>query len=509
MGEPLRTATRSSWRPSHRLRRALVPAFPVLAALVVLLAPDEVATATALVLGVGAVALVVRHPRHGLLAIPALLPFQQVVLALLFRLGTPAGVVRGLGFWKEGVAAGLVIAAVERGRRDGGRLDGLDVLAGLLVLNNLLYRLAPGVFAPHEVAPDAGTLNLALRGATAYVVLFVAARRLVDLEDVRAAFAKVVLVAGGVVAAIGVVEHLLSDWWNSFAVSVLDIPGYRARILDVTVANPGDIRVYTEVAGRQVVRIGSVFFDQLACGLFLVLVLALALEHLARPLGARWAGALAPLVGVAIVLTQTRAAVLAGLVCILFTLRPAPGRDPRARERVALAAAAGIVALVPLAVSTGLAARAIETIGAKDESTQLHQERSATALKNLVSTPLGSGLGTTSEVARRAGVENPRYTENYYLEVGGETGVQALVLFVSLTVATVVRLQRRTLGPDGDLATAAWRGALVGLGFAALLLPVWIDLSVSWPFWLGAGLMVGPPSPIPESAHGTLTRPQA
>src|SRR5215207_2504848 len=109
MGEPLRTAPRSIWRPSQRFRRAIVPAFPVLAALVVLLAPDEVATATALVLGVGAIALVVRHPVPGLLAVPALLPFQQVLLALLFRLGAPAGVVRGLGFWKEGVAAGLVI----------------------------------------------------------------------------------------------------------------------------------------------------------------------------------------------------------------------------------------------------------------------------------------------------------------------------------------------------------------------------------------------------------------
>lgn len=509
MGEPLRTATRASWLPSHRLRRAVVPAFPVLAALVVLLAPDDVATATALVLGAGAVTLVVRHPLHGLLAIPALLPFQQVILALLFRLGAPGGVVRGLGFWKEGVAAGLVIAAVERGRARGGRLDGLDVLAGLLVLNNVLYRLAPTVFAPHEVAPDAATLNLALRGSTAYVVLFVAARRLVDLDDVRPRFAKVLLVAGGVVAAVGVVEQLLSDWWNTFAVSVLDIPGYRARILDVTVTNPDDIRVYTEVAGRQVVRIGSVFFDQLACGLFLVLVLAVALEHLARTDGVRWAGALAPLVGVALVLTQTRAAVLGGLICIVLTLRPAPGRDPRARERVALAAAAGLVALVPVAVSTGLAARAIETIGARDESTQLHQERSATALKNLISTPLGSGLGTTSEVARRAGVENPRYTENYYLEVGGETGVQALLLFVALTVVTTVRLHRRTLSAVGDLPTAAWRGALVALAVAALLLPVWIDLSVSWPFWLGAGLMTGPPSPIPEPAHGTLTRPQA
>jgi hypothetical protein len=508
MGEPLRTAPRSVWRPSQRFRRAIVPAFPVLAALVVLLAPDEVATATALVLGVGAVALVVRHPVPGLLAVPALLPFQQVLLALLFRLGAPAGVVRGLGFWKEGVAAGLVIAAIERGRANDTRLDGLDVLAALLVLNNLLYRLAPRVFSPNEVTPDAATLNLALRGSTAFVVLFVAGRRLADLEDVRARFAKVVLVAGGVVAAIGLVEHLLSDWWNSFAVSVLDIPGYRTRILDVTVANPADIRVYTEVAGRNVVRIGSVFFDQLACGLFLVLVLAVALEHLARSDGARWANALAPLVGVGIVLTQTRAAVLAGLVCIVLALRPAPGRDPRARERVALAVAAGLVALVPLAVSTGLATRTIESIGARDESTQIHQARSATALKNLVSTPFGSGLGTTSEVARRAGVENPRYTENYYLEVGGETGVHALLLFASISVLTVLHLHRRTHRSDGDLPPAAWRGALVGLALAALLLPVWIDLSVSWPFWLGAGLMVGPPSPIPVPVHGTLTRPR-
>lgn len=501
MGDPARTATRAPRATSPRVRTGLLVAFPLLAGLVVLLQPERVDLAIAAIVGIGVVAVVARSPVPALLAVPALLPFQQVLLALLFQLGAPAGVVRGLGFWKEGIAAGLVAAAWQRGRGQGLRLDGLDLVAAALVANNALYRLAPRLFAPGVATPDPATLNLALRGSTVFVVLFVAARRLDLGGEVRERFAKVVLVAGGLVAVLGVVEHVLSDAWNAVAVTVLDIPRYRTEILDVSVARPDDIRVYTEVAGRHVVRIGSVFFDQLACGLFLVLVLAIALEHLARDRGPRWAGALAPVVGVAIALTQTRAAVLAALVCILLVLRPAPGRDPRARERVGLAVAAGLVLLVPLAASTGLATRALDTFGARDRSTQEHQARTTSALRKLVEQPLGSGLGTTSEIARRAGVENPTYTEDYYLEVGGETGVQAMFLFVGLTVAAIVLLHRRTHLAPGDPPAAAWRGALVGLGLAALLLPVWIDLTVSWPFWLGAGLAIGPPSTLPATAR--------
>lgn len=495
MGEPRRTTTTA--RPGLRpgVRASLLTGFPVLAGLLVLAAPDRVDLALAGLLGIGLIVVVSRSPVLALLALPALLPFQQVILAFLFRMGAPGGVVRGLGFWKEGVAAGLVAAAIARSRdgEGGSRLDALDLVALGLVANNVLYRLLPKLFVPQAPVPDAATLNLALRGSTVFIVLFVAARRLDIGGLVRARFAKVLLVSGGVVAAIGIVEHLMSEVWNVVAVTVLDIPRYRTEILDVSVANPADIRVYTEVAGRHVIRIGSVFFDQLACGLFLVLVLALALEHLARDDGERWASALAPLVGTAIVLTQTRAAVLGAIVCVLLALRPAPGRSARAREKVGIAVVAAVVLLIPVAVSTGLATRALDTFGARDKSTQEHQSRSADALDRLIDEPLGSGLGTTSEIARRAGVENPRYTEDYYLEVGGETGIQAMALFVALTIGTIVVLHRRTRTGDGDPTAAAWRGGLVGLGLAALLLPVWIDLAVSWPFWLGAGLAVGPP----------------
>lgn len=513
MGAPHRTSTLTRRGPSPAARSALVIGFPVLAGLLVLAAPDRVDVALAGLLGLGLIVLVARAPELAVLSLPALLPFQQVLLALLLQLGAPEGAVRGLGFWKEGVAAGLVAAAVVRAREVGGRLDAVDLVALGLVANNVLYRLLPKVFVPQAEVPDVATLNLALRSTSVFLVLFVAARRL-DLDGrLRERFARVLLLAGGAVAAIGVVEHLFSDLWNAVAVDVLDIPHYRRAVLDVSVANPLDIRVYTEVAGRHVIRIGSVFFDQLACGLFLVIVLAIALEHLARDHGPRWTGALAPLVGTAIVLTQTRAAVLGAAACILLALRPAPGRDPRSRERVGLAVAAAVVLLLPVAVSTGLATRALDTIGAKDRSTQEHQARTSEALRRLVDEPLGSGLGTTSEIARRAGVENPRYTEDYYLEVGGETGVQAMALFVALTISCVVLLQRRThaaapgsrdpAGERGDPTAAAWRGGLVGLGLAALLLPVWIDLAVAWPFWVGAGLAIGAPS-TPGAAARTV-----
>jgi hypothetical protein len=465
----------------------------VVAALVVLLQPERVGVALAGLLGIAFVLLVARRPVPALLAFPALLPFQLLVLALLLRLGAPAGAVRALGFWKEGVAAGLVVAAVSRARATGARIDAIDVVAALFVLNGLVYRIAPGVLTPGVAVPDSNTLNLALRGNVLLVVLFAAARHLDVGSEVKERFARVVLATGAAVAAIGLVETVFSSWWNHFAVHTIGIPAYKAEILNAISFNPNDIRVYTRIGGRIVVRIGSVFFSQISLGLFLVLVLAVALELLARQRGPRWTAIATPMIGVALLLTQTRAAIVVAGLCVVLALRPAPGRGTEARERVGIALAGVFVLLIPLALSAGLATRALDSLTGRDQSSVEHENRTSEAFDRLLHRPLGSGLGTTSEVARRQGSTISGAGEDYYLDLGNETGVQSAILFATLTVLCVAVLQRRTRAPDGTPMEAAWRGALVALALAALVHPVWFDQILAWPFWIGVGLAVGPP----------------
>jgi hypothetical protein len=477
----------------RRSLRTWAPALPVLAGLLVLLAPERVGLALGGLLGIGFVLVVSRSPVPALLAFPAVLPFQLLLLALLLRLGVPAGAVRALGFWKEAVAGGLVVAAISRARATGARIDAIDVVAALFVLNGLVYRIAPGVLTPGVAVPDANTLNLALRGNVLLVVLFAAARHLDVGDEVRARFVRVVVATGAAVAAIGVLETLLSSAWNRFAVQTVGVPAYKAEILNAINFNPNDIRVYTRIGGRVVVRIGSVFFSQISLGLFLVIVLAVALELLARQRGPRWVAIATPAIGAALLLTQTRAAILAAGLCVVLALRPAPGRETAARERVGIALAGVFALLIPLAVSAGLGSRALDSLTERDQSTIEHENRTSEAFDRLVHRPLGSGLGTTSEVARRQGSTISGAGEDYYLDLGNETGVQSALLFIALTVLCLAVLQRRTHAPDGQPIEAAWRGALAALALAALVHPVWFDQILAWPFWIGVGLAVGPP----------------
>jgi hypothetical protein len=465
----------------------------VVAALVVLLQPERVGVALAGLLGIAFVLAVARSPIPALLAFPALLPFQQMALALLLRLGAPAGAVRALGFWKEAVAAGLVVAAIGRAHARGARIDAIDVVAALFVLNGLLYRLAPGVLTPGVAVPDSNTLNLALRGNILLVVLFAAARHLDVGDEVRDRFTRIVLATGAVVAAIGLLETVFSTWWNRFAVQTLGIPTYKAEVLNAINFNPNDIRVYTRIGGRVVVRIGSVFFSQISLALFLVVILAVALEHLARQRGPRWTAIATPVIGVALLLTQTRGAIVAAGLVVVLALRPAAGRGTESRERVGIALAGVLVLLIPLALSAGLGTRALDSLTDRDQSSLEHENRTSEAFDRLLHRPLGSGLGTTSEVARRQGSTISGAGEDYYLDLGNETGVQSAVLFATLTVLCLAVLQRRTRAPDGQPIEAAWRGALAALALAALVHPVWFDQILAWPFWIGVGLAVGPP----------------
>ncbi len=81
--------------------------------------------------------------------------------------------------------------------------------------------------------------------------------------------ARVVLAAGAVVAAVGVFEAIDSSSWNHFVVHTIKYPGYHVAVLNDHPLHPNDIRTYGTIGGTQVVRIGSVFLNDLSCGWYL------------------------------------------------------------------------------------------------------------------------------------------------------------------------------------------------------------------------------------------------
>jgi hypothetical protein len=339
------------------------------------------------------------------------------------------------------------------------------------------------------------TLNVALRTEALFVVLLVAVRHLGLGPAFRDRFARTVFAVGVTVAVVATFELLFSDRWNDLMVDTLQVPRYKLDVLGITSNTPLDVRVYGFVGGTRVVRLGSVFLDQLQCGLWLVAPLAIGLHRLLR--GARVAVAAGTaLVGLALVGTQTRAALLAAAIAVVCLLRPHVGVDRTARARVCVLLAAGVLVLIPVAVGSGLVERTVGGDAGDAGSTRVHLQRSKAALDTFLDRPFGRGLGTGANTATRFDVESGLLSENYYLQVANETGVASILLFLALVVVAARRLGSHR--DDGDLLAAAWRGVFLGLSVAALLLHVWESLAVAWTVWIGVGLVLRPGGAPPE-----------
>ena len=497
---------------------------PPLIVFAVRVASDRLPLGLEALVATGFVTIVARRPPRFLLALVALLPFQQFVLAFAHRVGVPDRIVRDAGLWKEGVVAGCVAAALLTWRDGRHGIDVLDVLGlfyvGIAALYNRFPRLFVHPTGPLAVGPPtaASVVNTAFRNDTLFIVLFLAVRRLPLDRQWRDRFLVTILATAAVVAAAGLVELAFSGEWNHLVVRTLQVPTYRHDVLDSTTRNPVDIRVYSQIAGRDVLRVGSVFLDALGCGFYLVAGLAVGLERTVR----RTAGPLLRLttgmVFLTILLTQTRAAILAAVVVVIFSLRSSGARDPVTRARFALFLAAAVIVVVPLAVKTGLAARATGAVGGNDVSTQLHFERTKAGVRALTDVPLGRGLGTGATNGTRFQLAGTITSENYYLQVGNETGIVSMAVFVALVVALNVRLRRRDrsgrptgeLGWDpNDVLAAAWRGAFLGLSLSGLLLQVWLDISVAWTVWMGLAVCIGAGQPAGLPVRRDLYTPTA
>jgi len=105
--------------------------------------------------------------------------------------------------------------------------------------------------------------------------------------------------------------------------------------------------------------------------------------------------------------------------------------------------------------------------------------------QDIVHHPLGSGTGT----AGPASVHNAgkvRIAENYFVQIGQETGVLGLVLFVAITVLTGVALMRR----ERDSLARILLASLVGISLIGLFTHVWTDDTLAYIWWGFAGVAI-------------------
>jgi hypothetical protein len=101
--------------------------------------------------------------------------------------------------------------------------------------------------------------------------------------------------------------------------------------------------------------------------------------------------------------------------------------------------------------------------------------------------PAGRGPGTAGPASFRNDGHQPRIAENYYLQIGQETGIIGMFIFlaINLLVAMELWLRRQELLPQILLA------GFVGISLVNLVSHAWADDTLSLLWWGLAGVALG------------------
>jgi hypothetical protein len=459
---------------------------------------------TGIVLGLVIIYWVSKRPDLGLLGLIIFLPFQQVTFSLLFHFGLSLQLTRQGGSWKEALAVGVAIAGFKGFREARRKLDTLDKIALAFIGIVLVFALFPQLFA--DSAPIASDVrSLAFRQTAGFVILFLGARHANLGPDFGRIAAKTVMIVGGLVAAIAVYEFFLSDSFNTFMVNTVEFPKYKFYIFNE--GNPfiQDIRRYGSIGGAEYTRVGSVLFDFLNLGFYLLLPFAFAVERTVRDGLRSMAGAVLLLTGSAIIFTQTRAAVIGALIIGLIAVRPAAGKSVDRRLQYGFVLSIIFVLALPVAAYTGLTERSTSALSGDEESATSHWDSLNNGIQGVVENPIGRGLGTSAGVGQRF-TDSAFITENYYLQMGIEIGVIGMIMFILLTI-TVIRYLNRAARRVPDLPLGAMRLAMIGLAIGAVLLHTWTEFAVSWTAWGLAGAVLGYSERIMQAEDAAVDQP--
>lgn len=458
---------------------------------------------------VGYLLLVRRRPATAISLLMVLILFNSVLLPVLFKVGLSSSVVKAASFWKEGIIVGALLALTSR--QPFRHRDALDVAAvGFLALS-AIYLFFPGIVGSAS-GLSFQSRALAWRSSVLYVLAFLAVRhlrlgRIVVDQILRRAMVVIVMTA-----VIGLFEAAFSSTWNHFAVDDLGVTTYRHIVLGEKpggLFSLGDVRSFGTLHGHTILRIGSVLLDYVGIGFVFAIGLGIGAELIARGEGRPWLYVSMPVLGAALLLTQTRSAMVAAVVTVAFALRGRTGKSLAHRAHFARILAVALVLLVPVVLATGALNRFTQDTAANS----LHRDRAKVGFSVMVHQPLGRGLGTTGggvvapEQTPNVNAPTIIATESQYLLVGTQLGLLGAVLYVTIIVLCLRLLLGRRRDNERSLARAAMGNVAVGVAVGAAFTQPFVTIEVALLFWVLLGLAVSVADDGPE--HGEVESAQA
>jgi hypothetical protein len=124
----------------------------------------------------------------------------------------------------------------------------------------------------------------------------------------------------------------------------------------------------------------------------------------------------------------------------------------------------------------------------KATSNEGHLDAFNSGIHDLVRQPLGDGPGTAGPASYYNTGHSTRVAENYFIQVGQETGWLGMLLFILINLAVAALLFVRRADP---LALSLF-ASLVGLTLINLLSHAWTDDTLAYVWWGLAGVAMAP-----------------
>jgi O-Antigen ligase len=455
------------------------------------------------------------------------LALHNAAMAGLYDLGLRGSELTAIQAWKEvllTVAFARVGADAIRARRLPFRPGAVDALALAFAAAVVVYCVLPQGVLDGQAGAKARLL--ALRHDLVPVGAFFVGRSLPLAADQLRRLAWTIVGAAAAVAAVGLVEvyAVPIDWWRDSSV-----PAYFRDQLGYDYRGTGNLPenfVYnTGSEDHFLRRLVSVFLSPL--GAAFMFVVALIVAAAGGPLARRKVllTALGAICAAGLLFTFSRSSLLAlagGLVVLAFACRrPWLLGAAAATILVGIAFAQAFPSIAPrgdwtqadLVRQRAQAARegGVEggPLSTEEPSIDSHLDSLRDGLETVVTHPQGFGLGNAGTVAARTDVRL-RAGESNYTELGVETGLLGLLLFVGWNLVLLAGLVGRARRPSAQ----SWAAAAVAASLAAVLaLAVQTDtLGVPWlavcVWWLAGSLATPLEAAAPERSSASR-RPSA
>jgi len=406
------------------------------------------------------------YTRKALLLLLCLLPFSPFLITFL---GTFVGQNIIINSWKEILLFIVFMVLCLKSPKTFIHLARRSravqiIIAYVLFLGVVLF------MGRKDLASGAGFV-FAVRFLLAFIVGLMA-WKLIAVADTT----KKLIYIAIIICLIGFVVLLLPN-------QLLTHVGYDAPGMD-TLNNPASIHYVSE--GLNIERMMSTFKSPNSLGLYLLLPLALVLFAKKKSSLTR---ALLALFTFSVISTFSRSAFIGLLfIAVYYTVEQRSvllvrikKLSVRSRLAVVVSSLLLLVALVP--VSSRLLFH--QESGNDNGSTSVRITQYQKDIKNIVAHPSGNGLGTAS-LAGRVNGKGVVVSENYYLQIGRESGIIGLVLFLGILIYLYKDLKTLN-GTTRSVLIASF----FALSIASLFIPVWADEVVAITWWLFAGLVLG------------------